>query len=137
MIIVEIPHQRKATAYLASEIDLISSARLRDNHEYGTLTAEALFDCYGEDVRQDMLKIAETSGHVVCVDGEFYGPGDEDCPSEADWARGVLFEDLNAHYELQNVEEAEAWIKSYTARKGHQWVAATSAVEKILEEENV
>lgn len=131
VIIVEIPHQRSATAYLTSEGDLRRRAEIkseRSGEDYAELTLKELEADYGVDnVPTTAREIAENCGRVLEMNGKFYDPTAA-FPSYAYWVREVLFRDLHSWYEFETLEEAKVWAAKY---QGHQWTAVRAAVEAL------
>ena len=124
-IFLEIPHQKTPKCFILSEHEL----------------EQAIFNGnYGDNFE------------VWAVDNDYCKPapsfdlpdGDEN-PEFAEWERalfsnqdaliGYMGHDLYGLHVFDTVEEAIEWCDDAKKIKGHQWVKASIALEKLLEEE--
>ena len=138
-IIVEIPHQRPATAWVAwKEQDIIKAAYEVENMTYQEWTLDSAHDCFGErdDIPEELLEVLDSGGKAL----EFaYSDGAdaqwlkiEDAPSELEAAKEALFHDLSTGLVLSE-EEARIFVSDdNNIYSGHQHIKAQSAVRKIL-----
>ena len=138
-VIVEIPHQRRAIAYLVQDedhvIDLACVAGT-DNcgggftwHRWTREEAERIFS----DIPKELMDILDEKG--VAVETAWYDSGDvlefmteDDAPSEFDAALSYILHDL--HYgKLLGLDEAWEWSQNYTR---HKWVEVRCAMANLL-----
>ena len=137
-IVVEIPHQFPASAWVAwSEAELIAAACEKDgNADYTVWHWSDLIECFGEDgIPAEARDIIEAGADtVVSVSG--IGEDDriwrrvEDAPTEVEWAQQVLASDLHALHVLRPGAEVGEFLSSYD---GHQAIVACIAVRKCAD----
>ena len=114
-LIIEIPHEMPASAWIAfnGEDDIISLANDMDNYGWATMTMQNLVDCYGdEDVPAEARRIVALHGSTVEVNAEFFTP--DEAISEFDWACDAVFHDLNSHHVIHGPDEYAEFIESNT-----------------------
>jgi len=138
-IIVEIPHQRPATAWVAwKEQDIIKAAYDAENMTYNEWNLDSAHHCFGErdNIPNELMEVLDTGSKAI----EFaYSDGAdtqwlkvEDAPSELEAAKEALFHDLSAGIVLSE-EEARLFVSEENKiYNGHQHIKARSAVRKIL-----
>jgi len=133
IIVVEIPHTRKPSAYFTTLKELVFRAKEENNNStYHVWTSlKELQDCFGEDIPLPARHIIAAQDAAVEVNNggavDWYSL--KAAPSPEEWAYEVLFGDLHSYKIFDDPEEAEEWATSY---RGHQWPQATSALEKEL-----
>ena len=135
IIILEIPHQRNAFAWIAwdGEIDIIVAAHRMesDNNRYIIYTLQDLQDGFGrEELPDDAWKIAERDGKVGEVDNDGFMPVDQ-MPKEFDWAWETLVHDLSSGSYFRNHAEV---LDDLETRFGHQAIKAKIALESAADD---
>jgi len=122
IIVLEIPHQMPARAWIAwgGEEEIISQAHVvSDGYGYHILTEIQLIDCYDVDeVPSEALKIARDEGEVYQINEEWCAKAD--AQSEFDWASDVLFHDLSSGHILYNEYDLKFCVEHLT----HQGIKA-------------
>lgn len=124
-IFLEIPHQYPPKCFILSEHELEQAIF---NGNYGDN-----FEVWAVD--NDYCKPAPS----------FDLPDGDDNPEFAEWERalfsnqdaliGYMGHDLHGLHVFDTVKEAIEWCDDEKKIKGHQWVKASIALEKLLEEE--
>ena len=138
-IIVEIPHQLPAAAWIAwREKDIISMAYESENMTYQEWTLDSALDCFGEleDIPGELIEILRAEGKALefgYTDGSYTQWFNlEEAPNELDAAKEALFHDLSDGFVLSE-EEARSFISdSNNIYRGHKCIEARIAVRKIL-----
>jgi len=129
-IILEVPHQMPATAWIArNESDIINIAESEHNMIYVTWNEETAINCYGDDLPHELKEILGRDG-VAVEFGDHNGSEFESvdvAPSALECAQESIAQDLKACRFL-SVEEASSF-----EYKGHQDVKAMIAVKEALE----
>jgi len=137
-IIVEIPHQHPAKAWIAwdGKASVIKAAhtetceRYMDMCYYKIDLAEAI-ESHGDDVGdwpEGLADALAAHGEVIDVNGEFVPVSD--APTEYEWAKDVLFHDLHLGKVLETVEDVARFIADAPA---HQQFTAIAAVQREYE----
>ncbi len=128
-IILEVPHQTPATAWIAeTESDIINIADVSHNMVYIKWNEESVTDCYGDDLPDDLKEILDRDG-VAVEFGDHNGSEFESvdvAPSEIEYAKELIAHDLHTCRFL-SLDEAVNFEYN-----GHQDVKAVSAVKKAL-----
>ena len=137
LIIVEIPHQSPADAWVAyGEEDFILAANRVKDMEYDLWTMEDARDCFGdpEDIPADLLEILSAEGNALGFgfSGETEWLKVGDAPSELEAAEEALFRDLHAGFILDEEEARRFASGSNDIYNGHQRIEAQTAVRKLL-----
>ncbi|KZY29758.1 MULTISPECIES: hypothetical protein [unclassified Oleiphilus] len=134
LIVVEIPHRSRPSAWMATESRLIQLAHELELTYFKWTMEEAVYS-YGdrEDIPEELLDILEEKGGAIEVitglnrEPTYYKV--DEAPSELDSAKEALFDDLYS-YEIFTESEARAFVGSN--KRGHGIYEAQSAVSKIL-----
>ena len=135
IIVLEIPHQRDAFAWIAwnGESEILDRAHemTGDNYRYDIFTLAELQGGWGrEELPSEAWEIAEREGKVGQVNNDGFMPVDQ-MPREFDWAVETLFHDLSGGDIFCSHEEVKIDLEW---RSGHQALKAKIALESAAED---
>lgn len=144
IIVVEIPHQRPATSWVADgKQDIIDHARSLgiDNSAYASLTLEDLINQFGDeaDIPAEALEIVKRDGVVFEVMGAINDGFEEnpyltvmEAPHIFAWACAEIFYDLSHGQIIENDEELD-WFKQNVTHQREKAIIAVDASRKEIE----
>ena len=132
IIVVEIPHQLPAKAWIADTLeDIMYNAEMNHSFVYNTWTAEEARKVWDEDNMPKRLKaLLDTHKEVIetgySEQSDFYIK--EEAESHIDAAKEAIGHDLHSCHFL-TIDEAHDFINTYC---GHQSSKASAEVRKAL-----
>lgn len=149
IIVVEIPHQRRASAWVAyGENDFIEKVEQQFERSGNIIWEQATareilvreagatqWEQIEEDdkVSAEWIKaLGDKHGWDTALYQTYYSGGEgysAEPISHFEACVAALFHDLNSGFIWDDEKEALAWAKTY---KGHQWVEATTELESLL-----
>jgi len=139
-IIVEIPHQRRATAFLVNDdIHIIEIAGRAEDFSYQPVTFEDALNLWGDEsqIPLDLLSLVKEHGCCIEISNkiktEWFSP--KEAPGILDAALETLFHDLNRGL-LLSIDEANEFVSNdqQNIYSGHQMYEAMTAVRKLLKD---
>lgn len=143
IIVIEIPHQRPATSWVAGDkqdiIDYVKK-KYTDNSMYEKLSLDDLKDFYGDenDIPAEALEIVKRDGVIFEVMG-YINPDSEDhpylsekdAPTEFEWACGELFHDLNFGQIIENDDDLDLFKQNVTHQREKAIIAVDASRKEI------
>ena len=134
IIVLEIPHQMPANAWIAwgGEADVLSAAHVEAEkgfYNYELWTIDKLVECFDDEVPEEALKIAKENGEVYQINGEWFTKAEAE--SELDWASDVLFHDLNGGQLIYNEEDLKWCVDNLRHQAGKAFVELKHARNQI------
>jgi hypothetical protein len=145
IIVVEIPHQRPATSWVANGKDaIVDHARSLgiDNSAYSLLKLEDLIRQYGDesDIPVEALEIVKRDGTVFEVMGAINDGFEEnpyieakDAPTEFEWACAEIFHDLSHGQIIENDADLD-WFKQNVTHQREKAIIAVDASRKEIDD---
>tara|TARA_R100000700_G_scaffold41226_1_gene60668 strand:+ start:684 stop:1109 length:426 start_codon:yes stop_codon:yes gene_type:complete len=136
-IIIEIPHQRSARAWVSYNDDDIINHAVNEGYWYELWTKEKAIDFYGEEdaIPDHILSELKENDEIVQVclhdghEGDFYKKNE--APTKLEGAEECLSRGLRSCYFL-TVQEAKEFINEYRDHKSHEAIEALKEALKDI-----